>query len=147
MGINFGPHFFSRLDYLEIKKFVAKSGNLYNYPTGEEWPFVIPSTEEEFSKDIKNKKINRNPKFEIVYSTYHSVPLVQLDIETKFNKERLLELIPKPYGISYEGLENVIRTVFILTNWSNVLLRFDLRFKTSGHDFSSWLIGRGGRIR
>lgn len=147
-GMNFGPEILSKSDYLAFKKSLAKHSNLYNYPTGEEWPFIIPATKKEYSTDIKDETVNRNPKFELVYSKYHPKPLIQFDIETKMTKAKLLKLLPKPYGISFPGLENYFRTVYIFTNWSDVVLRLDLRFKSkSKKDFGYWMIKKGGRIK
>ena len=145
-GINFGPTVLDEENYLLFKKKITDGCNLYRYPTGEEWPFIIPSSDEEFLNDIKNEKINRNPKFEIVYSSYHQKPLIQLDIETKLTKEELTKLLPRPYGISFAGLEDFFRVVFVFTDWDEVILRFDLRFKSTGKDFGYWLIKKGGRI-
>ncbi|MFC1711827.1 hypothetical protein ACFLZ1_04555 [Patescibacteria group bacterium] len=147
-GVNFGPKLLSIPDYLKIKKKLAVTSNLYNYPTGEEWPFIIPSTDKEFKDDITDNTVNRNPKFELVHSKYHPIPLIQFDIETSLSKAKLLKLLPDPYGVSFPGLENNFRSVFIFTGWNNVILRFDLRFKSNRkYDFGYWLISRGGRIK
>lgn len=146
-GVNFGPKILSKSDYLEIKNKLAETCNLYRYPTGEEWLFIIPSTKKEFLGDIKNESISRNPKFELVYSRCHPEPLIQFDIETNLAKNQLLRLLPQPYGISFPGLENFFRTVFVFVDWAGVILRFDLRFKSTGKDFGYWLINQGGRIK
>ncbi len=145
-GINFSPEFLKEKEYQSFKKEVAKRSNLYDYPTGEEWSFIIPSTENEFVNDIKDESINRNPKFEIVYSDYNIQPVIQIDIATKLNKQQIFDLFPDPYGVSYEGLEDYFRSIFINVDWGNVLLRFDLGFGRKGKDFGYWIIKDGGRI-
>ena len=145
-GMNIGPKLINEVNYLKFRKILSKFSNLYKYPTGEEWPFIIPSTDEEFFNGITDETKKRNPKFEVVFSNYHSKPLLQFDIETKLAKEEVLKILPEPYGISLEGLEKFFRTVFIHTGWSDdVVMRFDLRFKTTSKDFGYWLIKDGGR--
>lgn len=145
-GINIGPRLIDKTDYLKYRTMLGELSNLYKYPTGEEWPFIIPSTNEEFLNGVTDETKNRNPKFEIVYSHYYDSPLLQFDIETKLTKEEVLKILPEPYGISFEGLENYFRTVFVYTGYSDdVVMRFDLRFKTTNKDFGYWLIKEGGR--
>lgn len=145
-GMNIGPKLIDKSDYLKFRTMLSELSNLYKYPTGEEWPFIIPSTNEEFLNEVVDETKMRNPKFEIVYSHYHDAPLLQFDIETKLTKEEVIRILPKPYGISLEGLENFFRTVFVYTGYSNdIVMRFDLRFKTISKDFGYWLIKDGGR--
>ncbi len=146
-GMNLGPKLISKLEYLHFRDKLAKKCNMYKYPTGEEWPFIIPATREEYLKEIDNDTKNRNPKFELVFSKYHSKPVIQFDIKTNLTKDEVFSLLPKPYGISFEGLENFIRTVFVRVDWDNTLLRFDLGFKSKNKDFGYWLIKEGGRYR
>lgn len=58
----------------------------------------------------------------------------------------MLRLLPEPYGVSFDDLKDIFRTVYIHINWNNVFIRFDLRFKSSGEDFGYWMIEKGGRI-
>lgn len=146
-GVNFGPRILPESDYINIKKLISERSNLYKYPTGEEWPFIIPSTESEFREDIIDETLKRNPKFELVYSNYHKKPAIQLDIETSLTKEEVIKSLPAPYGVSYADLKDVMRNVFVMTDWLGVILRFDLRFKSSGKDFGYWMIKEGGRIK
>lgn len=145
-GINFSPVFISKNEYREIKRMISESTNLYNYPTGEEWPFIIPSTKEEFENEITDFSIARNPKFELVYSNYNYNPVIQLDFDTTLTKKEAFELFPSPFGISYPGLENAFRTVFVKMHWGNVLLRFDISFRGDGEDFGYWMIREGKRV-
>lgn len=144
-GMNLGPRLLANQDYIIFRNRLAKMCNMYKYPTGEEWPFIIPSSNEEFADDIKDDTINRNPKFELVFSEYVQRPTIQFDIETNLTKNDVLRLLPEPYGISLEGLEDFIRTVFIHIDWGNTILRFDLRFKSKGKDVGYWIIKEGSR--
>lgn len=145
-GVNFGPKILSESDYINIKKLISEKSNLYKYPTGEEWPFIIPSTESEFWEGITDLTFKRDPKFEIVYSNNHKKPFIQLDLETNLSEVEVIELLPSPYGVSDPKLKKDMRNVFIMTDWLGVILRFDLRFKYSGEDFGYWMIKEGGRI-
>jgi len=144
-GMNFGPKLIKNQDYVMFRDKLAKTCNMYKYPTGEEWPFIVPATKEEFQSEIKDDTQDRNPKFELVFSEYHPKPVIQFDIETSLSKEEVFNLLPEPYGVSFEGLENFIRTVFIHIDWGNTILRFDLRFKSKDKDFGYWLVKEGGR--
>ncbi len=144
-GINFGSKLIKKQSYLKFRTELAKRSNLYSYPTGEEWPFLIPATEKEFESEIKDKSIDRNPKFELVFSEYHPEPLIQFDIQTKLNRKKVEELFPRPFGIAFEGLEEMFRAVFVKTNWNGVVLRFDLGFRKPGKDFGYWIIKSGKR--
>jgi len=146
-GINFSPKFIDKSSYHEFRSNLAQRSNLYQYPTGEEWPFIIPATKEEFQSDITNELLNRNPKFEVVYSECNKNSLIQLDFKTNLTKEEAFELFPDPYGISYDGLEDFFRTVFVKVAWGSVLLRFDIGFRKEGKDFGYWMIKDGGRIK
>lgn len=146
-GVNFGSKILKGSDYTNFKKLISERSNLYKYPTGEEWPFIIPSTESEFREDITNKSVKRNPKFELVYYDGNIKPVIQLDIETNLTKTGVIELLPEPYGVSLDGLEDFIRTVFVMTDWLGIILRFDLRFNSSEEDFGYWMIEEGGRIK
>jgi hypothetical protein len=153
VGINFGPAVLPWPVYLGFKKLIAQRCNLYKYPTGEEWPFIIPATGKEFLEDITDETIKRNPKFEFVYYKYQRKPLIQVDIETKLTKNETLKLFPSPYGVSFDGLKEFFRTVFVMTDWPGVILRLDLRFRSvskglaAGRDHGYWMIKKGGRIR
>jgi hypothetical protein len=144
-GINFGPQLINKNDYLKFRTELAKRSNLYSYPTGEEWPFLIPATEQEFKDGIRDESVQRNPKFELVFSDYHPEPLIQFDVETRLSRKKLEELFPKPFGIAFEGLEEMFRAVFVKTEWNGVILRFDLGFRKEKKDFGYWIIKNGKR--
>lgn len=144
-GMNIGPKLMSKDDYMRFKGLVGNKYLMYDYPTGEEWPFIIPATEKELKLGIKDKSIDRNPKFEIVFSKYHPKPMIQLDINTNLSKQQAVKLFPKPYGVSLLGLENYFRTVF--TDYDDVLLRFDFRFNTTGKDIGYWIAEKGNQVK
>lgn len=146
-GINFSPASIPLPDYQFLKKHIATQSFLVNYPTGEEWPFIIPSTEEENLNGITDTSIIRHPLFELVYSDYNSIPVIQFDIRPDLAKEEVLRLLPEPYGISFEGLEDSIRTVYVLSDIKDVIIRFDIGLRsTSTNSFYPWMIKEGGRF-
>ncbi len=147
VGINFFTKFMDRAAYTKFKREIAQATTLYNYPTGEEWPFIIPATVEERASEIRDFTRERNPEFEFVYSRYEPIPCIQCDLETSLTKEEVLKRLPKPAGISFEGLEEYMRTVYITHPWGNGLLRFDVRFKDSGGAIYPWLVEQGGRVK
>lgn len=144
-GINISPAHISAHIYEVFRAKLAQRTNLYAYPTGEEWPFIIPSTDDEFRMGIQNMSTDRNPKFEVVYAPYHEDPLIQIDIQTSLNRTDVESLFPAPYGLSLEGLEHVFRSVYIRTRWLGVILRLDIRFQSAEPDFGTWIVKNGAR--
>lgn len=135
-AVHFGPAFLAQAEYFFIKKEIAKRADFYNYPAGEEWPFIIPATDEEYLNGISDKTIRRDPAFGIVYYKYHVKPIIHLDIKTKLSKEEIFWLLPFPYGSSLRGLEDYTRMVFILTDWLGVIFRLDLRIKENQYNIA-----------
>ena len=146
-GMNFSSVDIPEKEYLSFREMIAESCYLVRYPEGEEWPFIIPCTKAENEKGITNTTVNRNPKFEFVYSDYNKVPVMQFDIETTLTRAEVFNLLPDPYGVSFDGLEDKFRTVFINTDYKDIFLRFDIGFAHSRPgDFYAWMIKEGGRI-
>lgn len=146
-GLNIGPQFMSYEDYLQFRTTIAQHANLYRYPGAEEWSFVIPATAEEYKIDITDTTRKRNPKFEVVYYEHQQRPLLQFDIDTILTKQEAMDLFPDPVGISYSGLEDYFRTVFVPVDWGGWECRIDVSFRSQKElDFGYWMIKEGGRI-
>lgn len=147
-GICLGSKLMTRTDYEDFRGSIGRVINLHRYPTGEEWPFVVPSTNTEFFNGITQTGRPRNPKFEIVYHPYHVLPEIQLDLNTNLSREEIENLLPKPYGVSFPELADIFRTVYIYTGWNGVIFRVDLGFKSNnrGSGLTDWLIKEGSRI-
>jgi hypothetical protein len=130
---------------------LAASCNLYRYPTGEDWPFILPATKYEFAHDIQSFPVGREPKFELVYDTFSPVPTIQIDIETDLLRTEIEQLFPEPYGVSFPDLADYFRTVYIDHDWPGLAIRFDLRFKNDDPagdwETGAWLVNDGGRLR
>jgi len=149
LGINFLAKHMPRADWDELLRHVSSRANLYNYPTGDDWPFILPATTAEFETDITTFPIGREPKFEFVYDKTSAVPTFQFDIETNLERADIEKLFPAPYGISFPGLADYFRTVFVRHEWDGLNIRFDIRFKSTNPagkwNTGEWLVKDGGR--
>jgi hypothetical protein len=150
-GLNIPTSLLSRPGWDELTRKLANICNLYQYPD-EEWPFVIPATEEEFSSDIRHFIPGRTPKFELVYDSYVQKVCLQFAIDTDLTKQEAEEKFPPPVGFAIPGLEEIFRSVFVQNPWSDdLIVRIDLNF-TSGEQSPTdwqtgeWLVRHGGRI-
>jgi len=148
---HFGIHINSKLlpsdRYEELKKQVAQSAYLIDYPHGYEWPFIMPASVEEQQNGIK-AGMTRDPKFEFIYNYKFRYPEIQLDLQLNIHPKEVLALFPKPYGYYDPDPVNgdYCSTVYIYTGWNNVSLRFDLRFYIPNFSSTDWLIENGKRI-
>lgn len=150
-GINLPSALVEREEWEQLINKIASSSNLYRYPTGEDWPFILPATEAEHVNGIKEFPAGREPKFELVYDIYSPVPTIQIDIETDLLRTEIEQLFPDPYGVSFPDLADYFRTVYIDHEWPGLAIRFDLRFKNDNPrgdwETGKWLIEDGGRIQ
>lgn len=134
----------------DLVRDVAAGTTMYRYPSGEPWPFVLPSTDEEFGTDIGAFVVGREPRFELVHDTWSGHTTWQFALWTSLSRPALEELFPAPHGISLPGLEDIFRTVFVRHPWSGLEVRFDLCFAHEGpNDWETgeWLVTAGGRMR
>ncbi|MEO8287899.1 MAG: hypothetical protein ABI670_15835 [Chloroflexota bacterium] len=129
---------------------LAKSANVYRYPTGEDWPFIVPSTDSEFDGDISSFVAGRQPKFELVYDSWAADPLIQINLQTDLTRSQLEELLPEPYATAFPDLGDIFRTVYVYSPWDGLGMRIDLTYKGDGtpDDWATakWLVTEGGRI-
>jgi hypothetical protein len=122
--------------------------HLYAYPTGEEWPFIVPATAAEFADEIRQFAAPRDPKFELTYG-FVDVPLLQFHIDTTLPRAMVEEVLPE--GFKLGGVVESFRSVFIAHPWANLKIRCDLTFNPEGvldsWDSGEWLVTEGRRIR
>ena len=147
-GINLPSSLYSKQDWDNLLKYFSTVSNLYSYPTGEPWPFLLPSTLTENLNEINNFTILREPRFEIVYDNYTDIVTIQIDIETDLSKSEVESLFPKNQGIYFHSLEDSFKSIYL--DYSNHLdIRFDIRFNCSHNSFESgeWFVSDGRRIR
>jgi hypothetical protein len=148
-GINIPTALVSKEQWQIFVKRVASQSNLYNYPTGEPWLFILPATEAECNTDITDFPAGREPKCELVYDNNSKIPTIQIDIETDLTRKEVEALFPSPYGVSFPELADYFRTVYLQHEWVGLDIRFDLRFKSDKPgpwETGKWLAEDGGRI-
>jgi hypothetical protein len=149
-GVNLPARLVERVRWDELLGQCAASAALYRYP-GEDWPFILPSTEEEFNGDIHQFVVGREPKFEFVYDTWMTVPVLQFSLGTDLPRTEIEVRFPVPEGVALSGLEDVFRTVYVRHPWAQLVIRFDLNYQgeeaVSDWDTGEWLVLQGGRIR
>ena len=130
---------------------IAGAATMYRYPTGEDWPFVLPSTAAELADDIRAFVVGREPRFEVVYDQGRTQPEWQFALRTDLTRGELEDLFPEPEGITFPGLEEIFRVVAIRHPWTGLGIRFDLMYRMDGgpNDWETgeWLVTQGGRIR
>ncbi|MET8907945.1 hypothetical protein [Micromonospora sp. NPDC004551] len=129
---------------------LAATSALYRYPTGEEWPFLLPSTPAELRDDIRTFVTGREPRFELVHDPWRSRTEWQFTLRTDRTRAELEELFPE--GLTFPGLEDVFRVVPVHHPWWPELgIRFDLCYRATGGpsdwETGEWLVTAGGRIR
>src|SRR5262245_57989685 len=147
-GINLVGYEVSRWE--DLLRQVASTAALYRYP-GEDWPFILPTTQEEFAGDIREFVPGREPKFELVRDLRMNDRVLQIDLGTDLPRAEIEARFPDPEGMALPGTEEFFRSVYAAHPWPRLGLRFDLRFRGEGYpstwDTGEWLVTQGGRIR
>ena len=127
---------------------VGKYSNLYRYPNGEEWPFLLPATYNEFRNEIREFTNPRTPKLELTYG-YVQVPLIHFHVVTDLTREFIEAYFPSQYGTNLPGA-TTYRTIYIDQPWLGMLMRFDLTYFTGKEltewDNGEWLVKNGIRV-
>ena len=144
-GINLPTVLFDELEYKNLLNYLSFNGNVYSYPTGEPWPFLLPTTKYEHENEISNFKILREPRFEFVYDKYTNIVGIQIDIETDLSQDEIEDLFPKDQGVYYDGC--TFKSIY-LDYSENLDIRLDVRYKSNYGDWESgkWLVYEGKRI-
>ena len=149
-GLNIPTAIISRAQWDKFTARVAAKTNLYAYPTGEPWLFIVPATQQEFKAGITEFGVGREPRFELVHDAYNDVPSIQIDIETNLTRPEVEKLFPAPFGISFPGLADYFRTVYLRHMWPGLAIRVDIRFKNRNPqgdwETGKWLVEDGGRV-
>ncbi len=149
-GLNIPSTKMSTTVWSSLVEKLGEASCMYKYPTGEDWPFILPATENEFETDITEFKMGREPKFELVYDYNSLVSTIQIDLETDLKRSEIEKLFPEPYGVSFPDLAEYFRTVYIYHPWRDLSLRVDIRFKNTEiagkWETGKWLVDEGGRI-
>jgi hypothetical protein len=148
-GVNLPQAMVSGERWDTLLRMLAREAALYRYPDGEPWPFILPSSDEEFQGDIRTFVIGRNPKFELVHDVWATLPVLQFALGTDLSREELEALLPDPYGVAFPDLGHIFRTVYADHPWPNLAIRLDLNYAgpVSDWDTGEWLVTAGGRFR
>jgi hypothetical protein len=150
-GVNLPASATSPEQWRNLVNALASASTMYRYPTGEEWPFVLPSTSDELLGDIRDFIVGREPRFELVYDQWLTQPTWQFALWTDLTRAKLELLFPEPEGITFPGLEEIFRVVTVRHPWPGLGIRFDLCYRIedgpSVWETGEWLVTEGGRIR
>jgi hypothetical protein len=128
---------------------LARCSALYRYPDGDPWPFIIPTTDDEYRDDIRNFPVGRLPKFEFVHDSRATLPVLQFSLGTDLSRQELETRLPDPYGVAFPDLGHLFRTVYVDHPWPGLVIRLDLSYAgpITDWDTGEWLVTAGGRIR
>lgn len=128
-GVNLPTKLYSKSEFNTLIHKLAQKCVVFEYP-GEDWPFVVPSTQSEINGDIVDLQVWRGPKFELVYDRYTSAPLIQFSISTDLSKEQVHNLFPGPYAETFPNLADFFRSVYIESPWRGIRIRFDVNYSS-----------------
>jgi hypothetical protein len=149
-GFNIPRSMCTEEEWQALLRNLSMVSDVYQYPTGEDWYFLLPSTQDEAGGGIDHFTAGRAPKFELVYDEYARVPVVQLQIDTNLTRAEVEERLPEPFGIRFPDLGDIFRTVYVEHPWPGLLIRFDIVFPREGEpdDWTTaeWLVKEGRRL-
>ncbi|WP_020385412.1 hypothetical protein [Kribbella catacumbae] len=150
-GVNLPGGATSPEQWRELVGALASAATMYRYPSGEQWPFVLPSSADELRDDIRDFAVGREPRFELVYDQWLTQTEWQFALWTDLTRAELELLFPEPDGITFPDLEEIFRVVAIRHPWPGLGIRFDLCYRIedgpSDWETGEWLVTEGGRIR
>ncbi len=129
LGLNVPAALLDPVRWRPLVHNLAVVATVYQYPNDELLYFLLPSTPAELQGNITEFVPGRDPMFELAYDQFDQLPVVQIEIETDLPRAEVQELLPEPYGISYQGLEEAFRAVYVQHPWKDLLIRFDVGFK------------------
>jgi len=148
-GVELPSEVVPREKFDDLVSTVGRVSNLYRYPTGEEWPFIVPASAAEFRSEIQHFARPRAPKLELTYG-YVQVPLIHFHIDTDLPREHIEAYFPSQYGTNLPGV-TTYRTIYIEHPWPGLLMRIDMTYFTGGAltdwDSGEWLVRQGMRVR
>jgi hypothetical protein len=122
--------------------------NLYAYPTGEDFLFVLPADEDEFVDEIERFTLARGPKFELTYG-YTQIPTLQFSLDTDLVRAEAETLLPVPVGFTLAGVDT-FRSALLTHPWPGLEVRLDFNFHVDGQptpwDTGEWIVREGRRM-
>ncbi len=148
-GVDLPPQLLSPDDWQRLNQRVAGASNLYTYPTGEMWRFVVPANQGEYLREIELSEGYREPKFELAYDDYARLPGIQFHLRTELTAAQVAARLPEPYGFQLPGAET-FTSVYVQHTWPGLLIRFDVGYRhlagPTDWDTGEWLVKEGRRV-
>ncbi len=149
-GVNVPASATSPEQWRHLATALASASTMYRYPTGEDWPFVLPSTSAELLGGISDFVVGREPRFELVHDQWVTRTQWQFALWTDLTRVELERMFPEPEGMTFPGLEEIFRVVPVVSPWPGLGIRFDLCYRIengpSDWETGAWLVREGGRI-
>jgi hypothetical protein len=149
-GLNIPQGMYTEDEWQLLLRDISSVADVYQYPTGEDWYFLLPTTSDEAGGGITRFSPGRAPKFELVYDAFAKVPVVQFQVDTGLSRVEVEERLPEPYGVSFPDLGDIFRTVYVEHPWPDLLIRFDFTFNRpeGGDEWTTgeWLVREGRRL-
>ena len=149
VGVNIPTKEVGHEDWNRLLEKLSRISALCRYPENESFLFVLPTSQDEFQDDIQDFVFGREPKFELVYDKEAMMPLVQFAVATDLSRAESEELFPEPSGMALEIVGEFFRSVFLVSLWPGLNLRFDLYYRDGDADWATGkvLATQGGRFR
>jgi len=147
-GVEFPAAMMERTTWDGLLQSLATVCNLYAYPKGEDFPFVLPADEDEFLGEIERFTLARGPKFEMTYGYTH-LPTLQFSLDTNLSRTEAEALLPAPAGFILPGVET-FRSALLTHPWPGLEVRLDFNFHVDGQptpwDTGEWIVREGRRM-
>jgi hypothetical protein len=147
-GLELNANGIERGDWQRLTHYLGEISAFYRYPSGEAWPYIVPSTDYEQRLDIEEFAALRSPKFEVTYG-YVAQPLLQFHLDTDLPREKVDALFPEPYSFFLPGADT-FRSVYVENPWHGLSIRVDMTYATDGGltdwHTGEWLVRQGGRL-
>jgi hypothetical protein len=145
-------------DWTRVVNGLAQNACLYDYPAGTDgydpeamrWLFVVPASDCEYDGGITIRQ-RRQPKIEMVWDAEVSIPVVQIDMETRLSRDQILELFPNDESFDIPGLGSFFRSVNVTTPWPGMRnMRLDLRYagteEVTDWNSADFFVKKGTRV-
>ena len=88
VGVNLPVNMLPPQQWEGLKQDLSKGTALYRY-SGQEWPFILPTTDLEFQSGQMEYHSPRGPKFEWVYDEEAREPVIQLALRTSAGRAKV----------------------------------------------------------
>lgn len=149
-GVDIPPMLLPQNSWQNLMAKLGPLTNLYRYPMGQEWNFIIPASQAEYESEITRFTGLRSPKFELAYDSFNTLPAIQFTVQTDLTQDEIESRLPAPLGFNLPGADTC-RSVYLAHPWPNINIRFDFFYAQNDPnvdwDTGKWLVMQGGRIK